>query len=148
MNRATLQMRRVAKHLMAFEAPGRGHSEAKTAAAFPVTDRLRLHLSDLMGRGGFRALLSRAVVLTIAEVPWLRAVEVKADGTLEGLEAIHAQLDPAEFLEGRVILLAQLLGLLVAFIGPNLTLRSVTEIWPEVPLDGLDFGNGDQNEKT
>lgn len=148
MNRASHQMRSVAKRLMAHEAPARGHSETKIPAAFPVTDRLRSHLSALMGLGGFRALLSRAIVLTIAEVPWLRTVEVKADGTLEGMEALHAQLGPAEFLEGSVILLAQLLGLLVAFIGPNLTSRLIGEIWPQIPPDNLDFGNGDQNEET
>ena len=101
-----------------------------------------------MGNGGFRALLSRALALANAEVPWLRAVHVKADGTLEGLEALHAQLDPAEFLEGRVVLLAQLLGLLVAFIGPSLTLRLVGEIWPQISLNDLDFGNGGKNEKS
>ena len=61
---------------------------------------------------------------------------------------LHAQLDPDEFSEGGVVLLAQLLGLLVAFIGENLTLRLVREVWPKVPLDDLDFGNGDKNEKT
>ena len=101
-----------------------------------------------MGNGGFRALLSRALALANAEVPWLRAVQVKADGSLEGLEELHAQLDPDEFFEGRVVLLAQLLGLLVAFIGENLTLRLVREVWPKVPLDDLDFGNGGKNEKA
>ena len=49
-------------------------------------------------------------------------MHVKADGSLEGVEEHHAQLDPDELFEGRVVLLAQLLGLLVAFIGENLTL--------------------------
>ena len=38
------------------------------------------------------------------------------------------------------MLLAQLLGLLVAFVGKNLTLRLVREVWPNSKLDGLDFG--------
>jgi hypothetical protein len=69
MNRATPQMRRIAESLMAYEAPVSGHSGARTAAAFDVTDRLRSHLAALMGIGGFRALLSRAVALSIVEVP-------------------------------------------------------------------------------
>ena len=40
------------------------------------------------------------------------------------------------------------LGLLVAFIGPNLTLRLVREIWPQIPLGDLDVDNGGKNEKT
>jgi hypothetical protein len=98
----------------------------------------------LMGNGGFRALLVRALVLAGAEVSWLRAVQVNADGTLEGLATPHARLKPAEFREGRVVLLAQLLGLLVAFIGPSLTLRLVCEIWPQLAVDNVDFGNGDK----
>ena len=101
-----------------------------------------------MGNAGFRALLSRALALANAEVPWLRAVQVKADGSLEGLEELHAQLDPDEIFEGRVVLLAQLLGLLVAFIGENLTLRLVREVWPKLSLNDLDFGKGGKNEKT
>jgi hypothetical protein len=148
MNRATPEMRSVAKHLMDYEVPRGGPIEANAVAAFPVTEKLRSHLAALMGLGGFRALLSRALVLASAEAPWLSAVHVKADGTLEGLEPLHARIGPAEFLEGRVVLLAQLLGLLVAFIGPNLTSRLAGEIWPQIPLNGFDFGNGDQNEKA
>jgi len=33
-----------------------------------------------------------------------------------------------------------LLALLVAFIGANLTVRLVREVWPKVPLNNLDFG--------
>ena len=135
-------MRDFAKHLMAHDALRNKSSEAKTPAAFHVADRLRPHLATLMGNGGFRALLSRALALANEDVPWLRAVHVKADGTLEGLEELHAELDPADFLEGRVTLLTQLLGLLVAFIGPGLTSRLVGETWPQMSPDDTDFGNG------
>ena len=141
-------MRDFAKRLIAYETRESRYSEAKASAAFHVADKLRPHLATLMGNGGFRALLSRALALGNEEVPWLRAVHVKADGTLEGLEALHAQVDPPEFLEGGVVLLAQLLGLLVAFIGPGLTLRLVGEIWPQFPLSALDFGNGGYDAQT
>ena len=35
-------------------------------------------------------------------VSWLGAVRVKADGTLDGVDQLHSQIDPAEFLEGKV----------------------------------------------
>ena len=130
---------------MAYEMPRR---EASKVAAFQTVDRLRLLLAALMGHGGFRALLSRALVLATAEVSWLRAVHVEADGALQGLEAPHAQLDPAEFLEGKVVLLAQLLGLLVSFIGASLTLRLVSQVWPQLSLSDRDFGTGGDDEKT
>jgi hypothetical protein len=123
-------------------------SETKTPAAFLIDEKLRPHLATLMGKVGFRALLSRALVLTNAEVPWLRALHVNADGSLEGLDELDAQVDPKEIFEGRVVLLAQLLGLLVAFIGENLTLRLVREVWPKLSLNDLDFGKGYKNEKA
>lgn len=142
MNRATAQMRSIAERLIDYETPKKG-ATANTATA-AVIDRLPPHLATLMGHGGFRALLARALKLASAEVSWLRVIEVNADGTLEGLTTPHARLTAAEFREGRVVLLAQLLGLLVAFIGPALTARLVGEIWPQLAADKVDFGNGDK----
>jgi len=141
-------MQNFAKRLMAYESLGNKSTETKAPVTFQVSDKLRPHLATLMGTGGFRALLSRALALATVEVPWLRSVHVKADGSLEGAAELHSRLGPDKFLEGRVILLAQLLGLLAAFIGETLTLRLVRDAWPKVSLNGLDFGNGGKHEKT
>ena len=141
MSQATLQMRNLAKRLIADEARGNKPAATKTPVDFDACEKLRPNLATFMGNAGFSALLSRALALARAEVSWLRAVQVKADGALECVEKLHAQLDPDELFEGRVVLLAQLLGLLVAFIGENLTLRVVREVWPQAPLDDLDLGN-------
>ena len=138
-------MRVFARRLIDFETKENRSAGIKTPAAMHVSEKLRPHLAALMGKAGFRALLSRALALAHAEVRWLRTVHIKADGGLEGLEGLHAQLQPAEFFEGGVVLLAQLLGLLVAFIGEDLTLRLVGEIWPKVLLNDLD---GVKNEKA
>ena len=141
-------MRKFAKRLIDFEALSDALSAAQTAASFPVTDKLRPHLATLMGHGGVRALLSRALVLATTEVSWLGAVQVNVDGGLEGFEALGSQLDPSEIVEGRVVLLAQLLGLLEAFIGPSLTSRLSGEIWPQIPLIEQDFGKEVKIEKA
>jgi len=141
-------MRSFAKHLIVSDALASRLSEADRAAAFPVTDTLRPYLTMLMGKGGVRALLARALVLATVEVSWLRAVHVNADGDLEGLAAVGSVLDPTDFLEGRVVLLAQLLGLLVAFIGPGLTSRLVGEFWPQIPFQDRDFGKEQRDEKA
>ncbi|HZM04121.1 MAG TPA: hypothetical protein VFC44_14005 [Candidatus Saccharimonadales bacterium] len=141
-------MRNFAKRLMAYEANGEKPAEDHAPPMDRICEKLRPALSMLMGKSGFRALLSRALAVASAEIQWLAAVHIKADGSLEGLEELHAQLDAKEFAEGGVVLLAQLLGLLAAFVGENLTLRLVLEVWPKVPLDGLEFDNGGQNEKT
>ena len=141
-------MRDFAERLIAYETKGNKSSKTRTPAACLVVEKLRPHLAALMGNAGFRALLSRALVLANTDVPWLRAVHVKADGSLEGLGELATQVDPDEIFEGCVVLLAQLLGLLVAFIGENFRLRLVREVWPEVPLKNLDFGNGGKNDKA
>lgn len=133
-------MRGIAKQLMAAETPRKTAAEADHPASFQATDKLRPHLSMLMGRGGFQALLARALVLAAAEVSWLTQVQVVADGELEGLTVARARLDAAAFREGELVLLAHLLGLLVAFIGPALTLRLITQIWPQLSFDDADFG--------
>jgi hypothetical protein len=42
--------------------------------------------------------------------------------------------------EGGVVLVAQLLGLLVAFVGERLTLKIVREVWPNL-LNHIDSGD-------
>lgn len=139
-------MRRIAKRLIASATPKNIPNSA--TAVFWVTDALRPHLANLVGKGGVRALLARALVLAAAEVPWLGAATIGGDGDLEGLDALSVPLDSAEFLEGRVVLLAQLFGLLVAFIGPSLTSRLMGEIWPKVPFKDRDFGKEHDGEEA
>ena len=136
-------MRGIAERLVAYETRGNKYS-AQPTAAFLLDEKLRPHLAALMGKGGFSALLSRALALAKLEVPWLRAVHFKADNSLEVPEKLDDQIDPEKLFEGRVVLLAQLLGLLVDFVGENLTLRLVREVWPKLPLDDFDFDESDK----
>ncbi len=147
MSRAsTPQMRNVAKRLMAYETGGNKSSETQNPMAFHCCDKLLRRLTTLMGYAGYRALLSRA--LASSEVRMLHGVHVKADGSLEGLEDLHVQLAPGEFVEARVVLLAELLEWLVAFIGEDLTLHLVREVWPNIPINDLDFGKEGRYEQA
>jgi hypothetical protein len=148
MSRASPKLRHFAKRLTVSERKANTASEIKTPPAFQVCEKLRAHLGTFMGAAGFRELLSCALPRAQAEVPWLGAVHVKADGALDGVEELNAKRNPSEMFEGGVVLVAQLLGLLVAFIGQDLTLRFVSEVWPDVPLDDLAFSRGDKNENT
>ena len=140
-------MRKFANRLIAHETRGNKSSEAKPPAVFHVCEKLRPHLAIFMGNAGFCALFARSLTLAGAEVPWLRAVHLNVDGSVEGWDELEAQVDPKEMPEGEVVLLAQLLGLLVAFIGEDLTVRLVREVWPKLSLNDLDFNQGDKNEK-
>jgi hypothetical protein len=142
MNRATPHMRNFAQRLINYEARDKESPGPKTSSGFDVYKKLHPHLASLMGNGGYRALLARALALADVEVGWLQGVHVKTDGSLDVPEGLGA--DKAEFSEGRVVLLAQLLGLLVAFIGENLTLHLVRDIWPEESLHDVVFETGDK----
>jgi hypothetical protein len=116
-------------------------STTSSQTAHPVglwIAELRPHLANLMGSGGFHALLSRALALAKEDMPCLHAVQVSATGALEVGDA-ESRVDSKEFIEASVVLLAHLFGLLVAFIGENLTLQLVHEIWPKLLLRNFEF---------
>jgi hypothetical protein len=135
MRSATPQLRNLALRLLTLEASSRNIREAEASAAFYVCEKLRLPFSTLAGVAGFRSLLSRALALAGDEVRWLKAVHVNANGSLEGLD--EAQHSAAEIVEGEAVLVAQLIGLLVTFIGATLTLQLLQQAWPEASLGGL-----------
>ena len=148
MSRSTPSMRALAGRLIAVDAGGAKSSRNQRATAFPVAEKLRPHLATLMGNDGYRALLMRARALASEEVAWLRSMRVAADGSLERLDTAAAPLMGAtEMLEGRVVLVAQLLGLLVDFIGESLTLRLVREVWPKLAPENLNASKDHENEK-
>jgi hypothetical protein len=122
--------REFARRLLAFEGEAQGDLATEGPAAFRVCEKLREPLSKLMGVDGFRSLFARAQVLAGTEISWLRQVQIKENGALEGLAEREADLEPAAIVEGEVVLVGHLLGLLVVFIGPALTLGLLHDIWP------------------
>jgi hypothetical protein len=135
------ESRHLAQRLLAYEAVAGENSEPAESAAFRVFAKLRLALITLAGLAGFRSLLSRALTLARADAPDLSAVEVAADGSLKGLDELASQAQE-ETQEGGVVLLTQLIGLLLTFIGNDLTLRLVQDVWPEASFDGMSGKEG------
>ena len=124
----------LAERLLGYEAAaGNPAADDRTAAA-RVCEKLRQVLSTLLGAGGFRALIARALTLARAEAPELSAVQVNADGSLEGLGAARPQSGEGRIARGEIALIDQLLELLVTFIGEALMLRLVEDAWPLATL--------------
>lgn len=130
------QSRHLAQRLLTYEAVAGENSEPAESAAFRVCAKLRRPLITLAGVAGFRSLLSRALTLAKAEAPSLSAVQVAADGSLKGLDEVASQIDKEQPRDGGAILITQLIGLLLTFIGQGLTLRLVQDVWPEAAFDG------------
>jgi DNA-binding response OmpR family regulator len=136
-NNTTPKLRHCARRLLAYEAASAKIVGVKVSAASRVCEQLRGPLIKLAGIDGYRSLVSRALTLAAAEVPWLRALKTEPDSSLEGLEELEVKLDSSTIAEGELILTAQLLGLLVTLIGSALTLPLLQSVWPT--MDDLDF---------
>jgi len=125
------QTRDLAQRLLAYENAAGKTSEPAEFVAFRVCERLRQPLITLAGVAGFRSLLSRALTLARAEAPSLSAMQVAADGSLQGLDELRPQTDTDQAREAGVILITQLLGLLVRVVGEAITLQLTSEILPD-----------------
>lgn len=136
--------RELARRLMAYEAVAGKTSEPTESAVVRVYEKLRRPLCALAGVAGFCSLASRALALARAEAPSLSAVQVTANGALQGLDEPGPQIGQDRDGEGGAILIAQLLGLLLTFIGAALTLRLVQDAWPDAAFN--DAGSGDEEE--
>ena len=147
MNRATLQLRDFAERLISIGVIETKSSASKPPAVFPVIEKLRPCFAQVLGELGFSAVLSRALVVASVDVAWLRAVDVKPDGSLKGLDEPEAKVDPKNIAEGRVVLLAEFVSLLVALIGEQLVLQLVHQAMPKLSRDDLYFGKGSEREK-
>jgi hypothetical protein len=126
------ESRHLAQRLLTYEAVAGENSEAAESAAVRVCTKLRKPLITLAGVAGFHSLLSRALTLAKAEAPSLSAVQVAADGSLQGLDELRSQVDADQTREAGIILITELLGLLVRVVGEAMTLQLVTsEILPD-----------------
>ena len=126
------QTRDLAQRLLAYENAAGKTSEPTEFAAFRAWERLRQPVITLAGVAGLRPLLSRALTLAKAEAPSLSAVQVSADGSLQGLDELRSQVDADQTREAGIILITELLGLLVRVVGEAMTLQLVTpEILPD-----------------
>ena len=120
--------RDLAHSLVTSEAEASATALQTETAAERVYEKLRRKLGSPVGVDGFRALASRALALAKAESHGLSAVQIAANGGLRGLGEAESQTDADNDGEAGVILIAQLLGLFLAFLGEATTLRLIEDL--------------------
>jgi len=130
----------LARRILAFEAAGAKAVGTPVDEAVRACGKLQVPLSRFTGPAGFLSLLSRALVLAKAEVPFLTLVQVRSDGSLAGFDEIKHDQDVGqlELEKGRLVLVGHLLGLLATFIGESLMRRLASEAWPDASIDNTD----------
>ena len=89
----------------------------------------------LTGASGFEALLSRALSLTKAALPQMAPLRVTADGCIDSEGEIEPHLSSTECAEAEVALVANLIHLLITFVGEALTLRLIQHVWPKASFN-------------
>jgi hypothetical protein len=139
MNRAILPILPFTTRVVNHEVSGKGSTETTFPGSVPVWESLRPPVVTLMGEGGFRALLMRALALAQTDVPRLRVAHINADGILDMMDKPGTRGGPEQRVEGSAVVLAHLLRLLVTFVGAALTLNMVREVWPEIRLNDSEF---------
>jgi hypothetical protein len=138
-NRNSPKLKQFAERLLAHETASGKSAGGDGEAAFRICEKLRVSLGRLMGVAGYRSLFSRAVALAGADVPWLRGLHIQGDGTFESLAERKSKLNDQQIAVGEVALVAELLGLMVTFIGPTLTLQLMHDVWPEADFSRFEF---------
>jgi hypothetical protein len=124
----------LARSLVASEADAGTASLHTEPATVRVYERLRRQLGAPVGTDGFQALASRALALAKSESPRLSAVQVTANGGLRGLGEVESQTDSDEDGEIGIVLIAQLLGLFLTFLGEATTLRLIEDLRLQVEV--------------
>ena len=124
--------RELARSLVASEADAAKATLHTEPATVRVYEKLRRQLGAPVGTDGFQTLASRALALARSESPRLNAVEVTANGGLRGLGEIESKTGTEE--EVGVILIAQLLGLFLTFLGEATTLRLIEDLRLQVDV--------------
>ena len=126
--------RDLARSLVASEADAARTTLHSEPATVRVYERLRRQLGASVGVDGFQALASRALALARSESPRLSAVEVTANGSLRGLDKIESETGIDEDGEVGIVLIAQLLGLFLTFLGEATTLRLIEDLRLQVDV--------------
>jgi len=124
-----------ARRLFVHEAGEQQRTEDFVDAIERVCQALHTRLAPLVSTAGFNALIGRAVKLAAREYPFLAATSVitAPNCSIDGLRQAAEGRSPAEVADALVAILANFIWLLVIFIGENLGLRKVHEVWPDVP---------------
>jgi hypothetical protein len=120
--------RDLARSLIACAADEATASLRAEPATMRVYERLRRHLGAAVGVDGFQVLAARALALAKSESPRLGAVQLTANGGLRGFGQVESRTDADEDGEAGIILIAQLLGLFLTFLGEATTLRLIEDL--------------------
>ena len=122
-----------ARRLLLHE-PGNESVDEVTGSMEQGCRALHDRIAPLVGSAAFDALIVRAVKLASRKFAFLDDTPIGANCSADGLRQAVEGREQREVTDAVVAILANFLWLLVIFIGENLGIRMVHEIWPHVPF--------------
>ena len=130
----------LARWLLDAEAGQHNDPEALAALGERVYHRLRTHLAVLLGDNGFDALWARAIHLAqpnfrFGDDPTTAESFPPRAAHAYGLYAAVRGYDLAVVQHNLVVAFASLITLLFTFIGAELSLHFIRQLWPDLPQD-------------
>jgi hypothetical protein len=126
----------LAEWLLVKEAGAGTDASGLTAAIERVYEKLSTRLSRLVASAAAQSMLSRALYIARADFPFLVGLQAGSSHAvcLEGLAELVSAIRLDDARQGLLAVLRVLLDLLRSIIGEKLTLRLVSEVWPDLPL--------------
>lgn len=142
--KATERERDLARRILAREDGENMKSDGLAAALMQVLDRLSSHVGRLVGQVGYEVLLRRALHLAASDWPFLKSIPVRVSAEEVGLpglaESVRDQ-DPTVVRRCLVEILANLVWLLVTFIGEDVGSRLIQQVLGETSPHSGDRGS-------
>jgi NAD(P)-dependent dehydrogenase (short-subunit alcohol dehydrogenase family) len=140
-NAVTSAQREIARWILTQEMDDTAVTETIVDAAERACQKFGRHLARLVAAAGYLALLARALRLARDDFPLLAGVRAGAtvDSCFEGLQRSVEGADPALVHDALVTVLAHVFRLLATFIGEDLALRQVRDVWPDAPFRGAEL---------
>jgi hypothetical protein len=127
--------RELARSLVACETDSDSASRQTEPASVRVYEKLRRQLGTSVGADGFQAIASRALALARSESPRFDSVRVAENGSLRGLDEAESQTRTDEDSGVGIILIAQILGLFLIFLGEATTLNLIEDLRLQVDVE-------------
>jgi hypothetical protein len=132
-------LRNLALKVLSQHAGPAAGAEALAAAAHRAYNDLARVSAPLIGQVGVEALTGRALHLVRREYPWLVDAREPAPATEAFAQIIVCleRQDPAVATEAAGAVFATFTGLLVTFIGEQLTAGLLRQAWPDAFADAI-----------
>jgi hypothetical protein len=127
MNKYPSRIQYIVENFLLLESRELNQAIESILVAMQVFEKLKKPLTLLSGDAGFQSLLSRSLSLAQEDEPRLQQIKTNKAGSIERRDTTSAI---EEFDGCGKTLIVHFLGLLITFVGEDITMQILEDIWP------------------